>query len=258
MIGELLAVACADQAVLARIAGPIGDAARAAAVELAAATPDERKTLRARLLAGARAPLPSGIRGADPSWIEAGLVGLPARARTAIASGALTEIDVWLTRWACAAIPPLPAASALRPVRSIAEAIRLPGNELVEWLSDIGADQLALALSSAGPGALADVASRSAELGRRLAAAARINLAPRLGALGPVRAAIARCRVELDAGALVRIAARAIAPHVDRLAARQLAVRLPHPLGVLLHHELVGHAHTPEDQCPTWRALAAC
>ena len=275
MIGALLAVACVDRAVLARIAGPIGESARRAATDLATASPDERRRLRARMLAGATAPLPTGIRGAHPSWIEAGLVGLPERARHAIASGTLTAVDVWLARWACAEIPPLPATSD-RPVGSVYDAIRLPGDKLVAWLSEIGADQLAFALRAAGPDALARVAASASDraLGARLAvAAARLDRPPRLDALGPVRAAIARCRLErqsredrdgiaraqleLDVTALVRIGARAIAPYVDALAARQLTVRMPHSLGLAVRRELVTHASTPVDRCPTWRALAA-
>ncbi|MBS1120343.1 MAG: hypothetical protein H6Q90_2571 [Deltaproteobacteria bacterium] len=291
MIGALLAVACVDRAVLARIAGPIGESARRAATDLATASPDERRRLRARMLAGATAPLPTGIRGAHPSWIEAGLVGLPERARHAIASGTLTAVDVWLARWACAEIPPLPATSD-RPVGSVYDAIRLPGDKLVAWLSEIGADQLAFALRAAGPDALARVAASAPDraLGARLAvAAARLDRPPRLDALGPVRAAIARCRLErqsredrdgiaraqlerqsredrdgiaraqleLDVTALVRIGARAIAPYVDALAARQLTVRMPHSLGLAVRRELVTHASTPVDRCPTWRALAA-
>ena len=275
MIGALLAVACVDRAVLARIAGPIGESARRAATDLATASPDERRRLRARMLAGATAPLPTGIRGAHPSWIEAGLVGLPERARHAIASGTLTAVDVWLARWACAEIPPLPATSD-RPVGSVYDAIRLPGDKLVAWLSEIGADQLAFALRAAGPDALARVAASAPDraLGARLAvAAARLDRPPRLDALGPVRAAIARCQLErqsredrdgiaraqleLDVTALVRIGARAIAPYVDALAARQLTVRMPHSLGLAVRRELVTHASTPVDRCPTWRALAA-
>jgi hypothetical protein len=259
VIGELLAVACVDRAVLARLGGPIGEAARAAANDLGTSSPDERRRLRARLLASATAPLPAGIRGAHPSWIEAGLVGLPARARQAIASGTITEVDVWLARWACAEIPPLPAIS-VRPVGSVADAIRLPADQLRAWLSEVGADQLALALRAAGPDAVAIAAARTdASIAARLKrAAARIDEPPRGEALGPVRAAIARCRLELDGNVLVRVGARAIAPYVDAVAARQLAVRLPHPLGLVVRGELVAHANTPVDRCPTWRALVAC
>ena len=245
---------CGDRAVLAHIAGPLGEAARDAAGSISAKSPDNRRMLRARLAAAVRAPVPAGIRGVDPSWIEAGLVGLPARARTAIATNATTQVDVWLARWACAEIPPLPAASATT-VQSIDDAIRLPGERLVAWLGAVGFDQLAFALRAAGPEAF-EVAARV--LGSNLmTAAGRIDEPPRAGALGPVRAAITRCRVELGPIAVVRIGARTIAPHVHALARRQLAVRLPRSLGLVVHGELVAHARTAVDQCPTWLALAA-
>jgi hypothetical protein len=287
MIGELLAVACADPEVLARIGGRLGEKARDAAAELLIATVTERRTLRARVAAAARAPIPTGIRGVHASWIEAGLVGLPRRARTALASGATAGIDVWLVRWACSELPPLPAVSSGGSPGSIDAAIRLSGEALVAWLTEVGADQFAYALEAVGPDAVAEVAARV--IGDHLhRAAARITIAPRAGNLGPTRAAIARCRgldhrrvsdtlvgvgvVDelamthprmqpggdlVDDHLLLRVAARAIAPHVDSLARMQLAVRMPRPLGLVVHAELVAHASTPVDQCPTWPALAA-
>ena len=281
MIGEVLAVACADREVLVRIGGRIGEAARESAAELATLASEDHRRMRARIAAAARVPVPIGIRGVHASWIEAGLVGLPARARGALANGPTTEVEVWLVRWACAELPPLPAAEPeLVAPRSIDDAIRLPGDRLVSWLAELGADQLALALRTAGKAAVAAVAARVVG-DRLLAASERIDAAPRSGALGPVRAAIARCRgLDLtgadaavdelaatrlagsarglvDDNLLLRIGARAVAPRVDTLARRQLAVRLPRPLGLVLIEELVAHASTPVDQCPTWLALAA-
>jgi hypothetical protein len=283
VIGPLVATACTDPVVLARLGGSIGEAARAAAEELAGS-----QMLRARVLAAVRVPVPAGIRGVHPSWIEAGLVGLPVRARQALASGPSDSIDVWLVRWACAAIPPLPAADpaagAAASPASIDDAVRLPGDGLARWLAEVGADQLAHAVRKAGVRAIAEVATRV--IGDRLrAAAARIDRAPRAGALGPARAAIARCRGELrapvrsavagdastvraqplaitvaagvDEHLLVRIGCRAIAPHVDALARQQLAVRLPRPLGLIVRDELASHARTPVAECPTWLALGA-
>jgi hypothetical protein len=290
LIGEALAVACSDPAVLARIGGRIGEAARAAQAELAELEVPARRVLRAKLAAVVRAPVPAGIRGVHASWIEAGLVGLPRRARVALASGDGSPVGTWLVRWACAELPPLPAIDpALRAPHSIDEAIRLSGAALEDWLASIGADQLALVLRAAGTPVVAAAAVRLA--GDRLhAAMIRIAVPPRVDALGPARAAILRAgipgtpakpRGPVDEQAathlahpgehaatraqpglagdhlLVRIGARAIAAYADGLVRRQLAVRLPRPLGGIVHDELVAHAATPVAHCPTWPALAA-
>lgn len=256
MIGEALAAAAVTTdvlgAALARIGGPIGDAARRAHAELTGLPAEARRTLRLRWAAAARAPVPSGVRGADPSWIEAGLRGLPPLARTAIATGAIDDRGVWLARWACAALPSLPAIDPriTTPV-SIDEAVRMAAPALRAWLEAIGIDQLAFAL---GPHA----AQAEAVLGARLAAAAiRIGQAPRAGQLGTRRGAIARARGELDELALLRIGARSIAPHAAGLAGRQLAVRLQRALGLVVQSEIAAHAGAPHAIVPTWLALGA-
>ncbi len=273
---------------LARIGGRIGAAARAALdrLERTEGAP-ARRSLRAGWAAAARAPVPPGIRGVHPSWIEAALAELPPRARADLASGGLgaaagpgldpaagpavgspagssDPAAVWLVRWACAGLPPLPPADVAGPPASIDEAVRLRGDALEAWLVEIGADQLALAIGAAGGEALAAaVRIVGARLGR---AAARIATPPRAGALGPARAAIARCRIAvsalqggrtLDDRALLAIGARAIAPHACALAQRQLAMRLPRPLGLAAADALAAFARTPVEQAPAWRALAA-
>lgn len=248
VVAGALAAACRDPDVLARLAGPLGDAARAAVV----AAPD--RATRVRWAAAARAPVPAGLRGVHPSWIEAGLAGLPARARAAVASGGGDAVDTWLARWATASIPPMPAITAAR-VTSVDSATRVDARTLEAWLADTGADQLALALGAAGGGAVAAAARIVGD--RLIAAAARITAAPRAGALGPVRAAIARCRVMLDDHALVRIGARAVAPYVDPLARRQVVHRLPRPLGLVVGDELEASARLTASEAPRWAALAA-
>jgi hypothetical protein len=257
MIGEALAAACADRDVLARIGGPIGEAARRARGELAAVPDAARRAKRAGWATVARSPVPAGLRGVDRSWIEAALAGLPSRARAAVAGVGDAhdlEIDVWLARWACAAIPPLPPidASLTRP-RSIADAARLSPDALRAWIEAAGADQLAFALGDR------DAIARAGRVAgdRVIAAAERILRPPRAGALGPRRAAIARGRVTLDDRAYLVIGARALAPHVAThpLLAAQLSVRLPRDLG--LAAELRAHASTPVEQCPAWPALCA-
>jgi hypothetical protein len=248
VVAGVLAAACRDPAVLAKIGGPLGEAARAMI-----AVPFDRK-VRARRAATGRTPVPAGLRGVHPSWVEAGLAGLPERARAAVAAGGGTPVDAWLARWATAGIPPMPAITAA-DVTSVDSATRVDAATLVRWIEDAGADQLALALGAAGGGAVAAAARVAGP--RLIAAAARIAVAPRAGALGPVRAAIARCRVELDAHALVRIGGRAIAAHLDPLTRLRIMHRLPRPLGVVLGAELVAAARVDATDAPRWEALVA-
>lgn len=244
ILGGALAAACSDPDVLARIGGPLGAAARTVTTGLDRAT-------RVRCAARATSPVPAGLRGVHPSWIEAGLAGLPSRARAAVASGGGGPVDTWLARWATATIPPMPAITEAQ-VTSLDSALAVDAATLERWLAEVGADQLALALGAAGGGAL-EAAARI--VGARLTAAAlRVLEPPRAGALGSVRAAIARCRVTLDDRALVRIGARAIAAHVPALARRQLAHRLPRELGLVVEHEL---ATAQPAEPPRWDALGA-
>jgi hypothetical protein len=247
-VAEALAAATADRDVLAQLAGPLGEAARAAS-----AGPSDRAT-RIRWMASARAAVPEGMRGVHPSWIEAQLAALPPRTRTAVAAGGGDPVDVWLARWATAAIPPMPPASELR-VTSIDSAARVDAGVLTRWLEDAGADQLALALGAAGPGAVVAAARMVGE--RLIAAQARIAAPPRAGALGPIRAAIARCRITLDDRALLVIGARAVAPHLDALTRRRIVHRLPRPVGLALAAELAVAARTPLAAAPRWHALIA-
>jgi hypothetical protein len=61
----------------------------------------------------------------------------------------------------------------------------------------------------------------------------------------------------LDERALPRIAARAIAPHVDRLARLRIAHRLPRPLGLVVGEALAAAAGAAVSDAPRWDALAA-
>lgn len=246
VVARALVAACVDLDVLARVGGALGEAAReAAGVE---------RSERAKWAVAARTPVPAGMRGVHPSWLEAGLAGLPPRARAAVAAGGGTSVDAWLARWATAGIPPMRPVGAGR-IDSADAATRADAASLTRWLEDAGADQLALALGAAGGQALAAAAR---VVGERLgAAAARISAAPRLGALGPVRAAIARCRVELDERALLRIGARAVAPHLERLARLRIAHRFPHAIGRWVAEELEAAARAPLVDAPRWDALIA-
>jgi hypothetical protein len=250
VIARALAAACRDPDVLARLGGGLGEAVRAAASEEAAA---DRKQ-RVRWAMAARTPVPAGLRGVDASWLEAALAGLPARAREAVARGGGTPVDAWLARWATAAIPPMPAISEPR-VTTIDSVSRVEGAVIVRWLADVGADQLALAFAAAGGGALTGAARVVGD--RVRLAAVRITQAPRAGALGPVRAAIARCRIALDDHALARIGARTVAPYLEPLAHRRLVVRVPRALGRGLADELAAWGSVPLVDVPRWEALAA-
>jgi hypothetical protein len=202
-----------------RLGGPLGEDSRAAAREGSTAAQ------RASWIAAAQAPIPPGLRGVHPSWIEAALAGLPERARAAFAGGAAGALEVWLVRWACAELPPLPALREIGDPRSIGDVVAMA--QLAVWLDAVGRAQLAYAASLAHPGA------------------------PRRDELGPARVVIARCR----GGDATTIAARALAPHCDAIAARQLAVRLPREIGIAIECELLAHARDPVAHAPAWHAL---
>jgi hypothetical protein len=224
-VADALALAARGTDLLARLGGPWGEAARAAAREL------ERvdKVERARRLAEVRLPVPPGVRGVHRSWLEHGLAGLPLRARRAVAEGPSDPIDTWLARWACRELPPL-LVSAARDVRVPADLAALGGEALHAWLAAVGRAHLA-------------------------AAAAIARREQRRDALGPARALIVRC----EGGDVLAIAARALAPHLahDPLAGRRLAVRLPRDLGRAIERELAAHAADPLADAPAWAALVA-
>ena len=226
MIAEALALAAeilGDDAprVLARLRGLAPAAGRSGPVT------------RAEVLAVARAPVPASLRHVHPTWIEHALAPLPERARTVLASGVDDAVDVWLARWATAALPP-------------------PGDsrDALGWLTSIGADQYAFALGE-----------QARALPALAAAVDRIAKPPRAGELGPKRAAIERCSdISLDDDlAFVRVACRALAPHLaaDQLVLVQLIRSLPRVLGLVVARELALHARASIDRSPSWAALSA-
>jgi hypothetical protein len=244
VIARVLALAGGELVDL--LGGPLGEQARAVrgepASQAALRSPGRE---RAEVLARARAPVPPGLRGVHASWLEAALAELPPRARAAVAAGGGDAVDVWLARWACAGIPPLPPVRALdgrdlRPAgstaegrcgsidgpRSIDDVIAMPDPEA--WLVAVGRAQLAYATALARPGA------------------------PRKDELGPARAVIARCR----GGDPLAIGARTVAPHATPLSRLQLAVRLERSRGLAVLAELVSHASAPISDGPSWKLLA--
>ncbi len=231
-IGQALAAACGDRFVLARIGGVLGEAARAG-------LPHDAKQ-RPAVLAAARSPVPPGLRGVDPSWIELGLSGLPARARVALAEGPITAIDVWLVRRACAGLVPLPVidVTLARP-RVPADVLRMSVPALRGWWAEVGRDQLAFALGD-----------HAGALGPMLAPAiARITRPPRHGELGPRRSAVERAN-----GEVMMVGARTVAAHLEPVLARGLVLRFPHPEGLEIGTELTTHRAA---QTAGWKALIA-
>ncbi|MBV8762713.1 MAG: hypothetical protein JO257_35845 [Deltaproteobacteria bacterium] len=190
---------------------------------------------RARALAMWRAPVPPGLRAVHATWIEDGLAGLPARARDVVAGTAASPVDVWLARSATAHLPPMIVEPALAAIVGAHAAWKLvdgvptaPVAALVAWLDRLGADQLAFAMTGAS---------------KRFAGTSQ-------------RAAIARCTgIAKDELMHVMIAARTLAPRLSSLAAHQLAVRLPRPVGLLVHDQLVAVRAVAD--VPVWPALLA-
>ena len=231
-IGHALAAICGERDVLARIGGVLGETARAGLAH------DQAK--RAAAIAGARAPVPTGLRGVDGSWIEAALAELPERARAALAEGPISDADVWLVRRACAGLVPLPAIDpALARPRVPLDVLRMSVAALRAWLAEVGNDQLAFALGEHAT-ALADSLAP---------AIARIARAPRLGELGPRRAAVERAQ-----GEPLVIGVRTLAPHLEPVIARGLPLRFPHPEGLAFARELTAHAAA---RSAAWPALIA-
>jgi hypothetical protein len=182
VIGEAVAAAARGlgESVLAKIGGPIGEAARAAAAELRGLDATSARKRRAEWCAAARAPVVAGLRRIHPSWIEHALAGSPERTRRGLAEGPRDRVDVWLARRACAHLAPMIARD-----REVAELLARPPEVLVAWLVRLG------------EGAGDDLECVRAGV---------VAIAPRL------------------------------APYP--LAARQLAQRLPRPLGIVVLRSL--------------------
>jgi hypothetical protein len=251
VIGEAVAAAAhklsADgAAVLSRLGGVIGVEARAAANALAKLDLHAARSQRAQWLATARLAAPAGFRSIHASWIEAALVDLPARARSAVANGG-DAVDLFLARTALAGFVAMPAAGSC--VHAAADLPGLDPEALRAWLERAGADQLACAAQLAGGDVLA-LAEREPAL---VAALDRIARPPRLGQLGSDRAIVKRCAgIANDDIRLVRLGARAVAPHLNALVRRQLVQRLPRALAI--GNDL--HDFAADSHPVSWSALA--
>lgn len=249
-VGAALAIAAERlgahaRTVLSRLGGQLGHEARAAHEQLTTSDGAVGRRMRALIKVTTRSPVPAALRTAHSTWIEAVLGELGERARTAVAAPSSNAVDVWLARWATAALPPTLHGSLLPPVAATNDA-----SVIVAWLGRIGADQMAFALGE-----------QARAVPALATAIARIGKPPRAGQLGPQRAAIARCRdVSLDDDfSFVIVACRALAPHLaaNQLDRLQLILRLPRPIGIVVARELAAHAATSFDQCPSWSAFDA-
>jgi hypothetical protein len=159
------------------------------------------KQQRARALAIARAPVPPGLRAIHPTWIEHGLAGLPERARAAVARGG-----------------------------GAGGAAGGGGAPVDVWLARWATAHLPSMIVE--PALAARVARHRAWL-----LVDGIPTAP-LPALVAWLAGLGQGGDDL---ARVRAGARVVAPRLSPLAVRQLAVRLPRPIGLVVHREVAPH-----------------
>lgn len=225
-LGAALAAVCDDPRVLARLGGALGEAARAGG---------------APELDALRAPVPPGLRGVDPSWIEAALAHVPPRARTVLARGPNDEAEVWLARRTCAGIPPLPPIepAVLRP-RTPIDVLRMAPRAVRDWLIEVGRDHLAFA-----------VGEHARAVPDLVAVADRIERAPRAGELGTRRDAIARAADRVEP---FTVGVRALAPHLEPMVASALVLRFPRADALGIAAELTAHR---DGRSGSWRALIA-
>jgi hypothetical protein len=231
-------------ALLARVAGPDAEAARAEATHLLALSPEALAAETARL----RAPRPPGLDHVHPDWR-----GAVSETRTAAAR-------VWAERLAFGQLVPMPT----RHVEQVVSPADLPharADWLIARLDRVGLRQVAHATAAAPKPELAALAARLAQRGKPfIEAVARIlELGDGAAAvLGPRRAAQTRCAgiaVGTDRMAFLAIGARAIAPHLTDDLPWQLAQRLPRAPGERILTELLAWSHHPAAEAPPWTEL---
>lgn len=253
-------------AALARVAGPLGAAARAEAARLLAVAGPGRALAIAEVVAPARAARPPYADAIHPEWLEAAVAGDDARARDVVlgAAAVTAPVRVWLERRALGGLRAMAAGEVTR-LQAIGELAGARPDWLALRLERLGLRQLAHATGGAPRAELAALAAR---LGRRgpafVEASARLAaLGERAAArLGPRRAAQARVdgvRVAQDDLAFVAIGARAIAPYVAAHGGDlpwQLAQRLPVAPGRRVLVELQQWASAPLAEAPAWEEIA--
>ena len=104
------------ESVIARLGDELRDPVRTSLAELRALDEAGAKRKRAEIAALVRSPSLAAVRNVHPTWIEAALAELPARARTVLAGQGADETDVWLARWALASLPPMALTRELAAV----------------------------------------------------------------------------------------------------------------------------------------------
>ncbi len=232
-------------AIVARIGGDAGAAARAALAELGDASAEELAAIAARL----RAPRPAGLDDVHPEWV------MPPPAESS-----LPAARVWIERARYGALVPMPEGEMGR-ITSPVDLARARPDWLALRLERVGLRQLAHATSGAERVELAALAARLGLRGKAyVEAIARVR---ELGTdadarFGPRRAAQSRCSdvaLSRDRLAFLAIGARAVAPHVADAGGDlpwQIAQRLPRAPGERALAELRAWAHTPIASAPAW------
>jgi len=256
-------------AILARIGGPAGEAARGEAARLGGL---ERRA-RARALAGrvaeVRAPVPVGLPLVHRDWIDAALVGEGAHVRDIVAGLApvAPPVRVWIQRRVHGGIVPIPLpaeGSSLTPETLV----HRPAAAIDAFLRRAGLVTLALALvglddeartPTANRAAIAAIAARLGPAGAELVACvAELTSNPEAAARFGSRRSAARRAAGIAVGddplALLAIGARSAARHLAGAPARQVAQRLPRSVGLRLLAEVAAFAAVDG---PSWDALVA-
>jgi hypothetical protein len=230
--GALLAViaerAGVGAAVLERLGGPLGAAARQSAGELAALPAGPRAQRVALELARVGSPVPPTVRAVHGSWVEAALAAEP-EAKAALERPSLDEATAWLLRRAFGALPRhAPSPTAIEGAQ-----------QRLRWAG-------ALALGSLLGGRRQAIAAALAQLGDGGQALREVVRGLEAGELSAMelREATRACRgVELrQAYALERIGVTALGDAIidgrERERWMALCCFLPRPVGLAIAAQL--------------------
>ena len=245
-------------AILARIGGAVGAAARAEAERLGALPRPARARALATRVAELRAPVPPGLPLVHRDWIDAALQGEGRRVRDILAGrvAVAPPVLVWIERRTYGGLAALPLPAEGAPLAPATLAHR-PVAWIEATLRRAGLATLAHALAGAPRPAVAALAARLGPDGAALIAAVTAPPATE-AAVGSRRAATRRAAgiaVGDDPLAVLAIGARAFAPHVAGDPAARLAQRLPRHVGLRLLAEVAAFADATDG--PSWEALVA-
>jgi hypothetical protein len=246
-------------AILARIGGVAGDAARAEAARLGAMDRPARARALAARVAELRSPVPIGLPLVHRDWIDAALVGEGSRVRDIIRGAAevAPPVRVWIERRIYGGVVaiPLPSGGAALTPETLPH--RAPA-AIEAFLRRAGALTLALAIGIEARPVIAQVAARLGASGPELvecvaALAGRPEEQARLGSRRAAARRVAGIAVGDDPLALLAVGARTAAPFLGGSLARQVAQRLPRRSGLRMLTEVAAFAADPDG--PTWDAL---